>query len=121
MLNHIKNINQIQTQTNSELTIFFYLTRVKREEIGPLIQFLQKFNLNFRRIKNEKQTDASNFLRQNSNFMAQSSKPITFEEFRRISQFLNAQTIVVGFEYGNTIWNVSRTKMQFLTHPTDST
>jgi TPP-dependent 2-oxoacid decarboxylase len=121
MFNRTPNMNKIPTQTDSDLTIFFYLTHVKREEIGPLIQFLQKLNLNFRRIKNEKQTRASNFLRQNSNFMAQSSKPITFEEFRMISQFLNTQTIVVGFEYGNTIWNVSRTKMQFLPHPTDST
>jgi hypothetical protein len=46
---------------------------------------------------------------------------MTFEEFRMISKFLNTQTIVVGFEYGNKIWNVSRTKMEFLAHPTDAT
>jgi hypothetical protein len=98
------NKTQIQTnKTNTNLTIYFYLTRVKREEIGPLIQFLQKFNLSFRRIKNEKQTLASNFLRQNSNFMAQSAKPITLEEFKIISEFLNKQTIVVGYEYQNMI------------------
>lgn len=114
-------MKKIQIQTNKNLTIYFYLTHVKREEIGTLIQFLQKFNLSFHRIKNEKQKQASNFLRKNSNFLAQSSKPITVDEFRMISQFINTQAIAVGFEYENIIWDVSRTKMQFLTNPTDTT
>lgn len=115
-------MKNIQIQTNKNLKTYFYLTHVKREQIGPLIQFLQKFKLNFRRIKNEKQTgSASSFLRQNANFMAQSSKPISLEEFQMLSQFLNAQTIVVGFEYGNTILNMPRTKMQSITNSTDST
>lgn len=96
-------MNTIQKQTNQNLTIFFYLTHVKREETESLIQFLQKFHLKFRRIRNEKQVQPSDYLRKNSNFLAQSSKPISFEEFQTISQFLNTQTIVVGFEYGNVI------------------
>lgn len=126
MLNIIDNKKKIQTnvvskEVQNNLTIFFYLTHVKREEIGPLIQFLQKFNLNFRRITNEKQILASNYIRQNSNFMAQSSKPITYEQFQMISKFLDTQTIVVGYEYKNAIWNASRTKMNSITHPAYAT
>ncbi len=113
--------NEVKTEVKSDLTIFFYLTHVKREEIGPLIQFLQKFNLNFRRITNEKQILASNYIRQNSNFMAQSSKPISFEQFQMITKFLDTKTIVVGYEYKNAIWNASRTTRNSMTHPSYAT
>lgn len=113
-------MNLIQRQNNSNLTIYFYLSHVKREEIEPLIQFLHKFNLDFHRINNKEPLWmklaplATDFIRKNSNHIARSSKLISFEEFTTINKFLekNHETIVVGYEYGNLIWNASRTKME---------
>lgn len=83
--------------------MFFFLAHIQREQLQQVIQFLQKHDLIFHRIKNEKQRTASSYLRQNANYMAESTKPITQEQFLTISNFLCSKTLVVGFSYGKQI------------------
>jgi hypothetical protein len=49
-LNLFTNVSDTEA---SFLTVFFYLPKTKRENVEILIQFLQKYHMNFGGIKNK--------------------------------------------------------------------
>ena len=101
MSNNIKsNKDLIPT---SSLTILFYLTSSKREELNGLIQFLQKHRIHLRRLRTKESLNVPTDFQRAANYIAESQNAISFIQFEAISQFVLSKVIVVVFYYQNQI------------------
>ncbi len=101
---------QIKSETNLKslaffLTLIFYLPQAKRENIESVIQFFQRHNFNFERLKNKKGIFSA---LNNGNFIAHSRHMISWTDFEHVNDFLSTNIIVVALFYQNKIWTLSR-------------
>lgn len=85
------------------LRIFFLLIRIRKEELQNLIQFFQKYQIKFSRLKNKKEINVSRIFQKKANYVAESLHALSFDEVHEIVHFLNSKKFICGFIYGTQI------------------
>jgi hypothetical protein len=96
------------------LRIFFSLIHIRKAELQSLIQFFQKYQIKFYRIKNKKEINVSQIFKKKANYVAESLHVLSFDEVREIVHFLNSKKFICGFIYGAQLWTFSRIQNRFL-------
>ena len=131
LLKNCSKINNLKIlSTQSPLLIFFYLVNTKEEPVAMLLQFLQKYDMNFGKVcisekvkgaEFHEDTDIYKLLSTKANYIARSNRMISAEEFQQINQYLLSIKMVVLVFYQNKIWNWSRLQPSSVINVCDTT
>ena len=131
LLKNCSKINNLKIlSTQSPLLIFFYLVNTKEEPVAMLLQFLQKYDMNFGKVcisekvkaaEFHEDTDIYKLLSTKANYIARSNRMISAEEFQQINQYLMSIKMVVLVFYQNKIWNWSRLQPSSVINVCDTT
>ena len=115
MFNNSLNIPYQQNflQQPHFLMIFFYLTNSKRDDLELIIAFLQKYNIQFIKLENKKESQIIRFLGTNVNYVAYCLESISPVQFKDIAQYLSSKVLVVAFFHTNSICQLSRINASF--------
>ena len=111
------NLTKSNIRLSSFLTVFFYIPQKKNIDMVNIIQFLQRYEISFKRFNNKNCDKFLHFVQNNANYIAESKNPILTENFEVINRFLSSKLIVVAFFYRNQFLNKLRYKKDFILQP----